>query len=185
MVSRMAEDSLDRQERLHAFLEQFWKDQDKGQVQPLEIYLSLFPGDAEAIASEYLALKRQAAAGDHAGTWPHRIGPYQILRELGRGGQQATVYLAEDTSLGRKVALKVLDVMGPAQDEVLARFRREALAASRLQHPGICSVYEAKVDSKVPYIAMQYIEGETLAKRIATTRERLSPTTAGDFGDST
>lgn len=101
------------------------------------------------------------------------IGRYRLLRELGRGGQ-GTVYLAEDTTLGRKVALKVLEGWGDPRPEVLARFRREASTASKLQHPGICAVYEAGTDGNTPYIAMQYVAGETLAQRITRAKHRGS-----------
>jgi formylglycine-generating enzyme required for sulfatase activity/serine/threonine protein kinase len=98
-----------------------------------------------------------------------RIAHYRILRELGRGGQ-ATVYLAEDTSADRKVALKVLDSR-PAGDRIaFERFRREAAIASKLDHPGICTVYDAGEDRGVLWIAMRYVEGQTIANEIATAR---------------
>lgn len=99
-----------------------------------------------------------------------RLGPYRLLRELGRGGQ-AIVWLAEDTRIGRKVALKVLPKLGPGSDAILARFRREAEVTSRLEHPAICPVYEADLEGGVPYIAMRFIEGETLARRIQLARD--------------
>src|SRR6185436_18576613 len=98
------------------------------------------------------------------------LGPYRTLRELGRGGQ-AIVWLAEDTRIGRRVALKVLPHLGPGAEEALARFRREAEVAARLEHPGICAVLEADLDGGVPYIAMRFVAGETLARRIARQKE--------------
>jgi serine/threonine protein kinase/Flp pilus assembly protein TadD len=98
---------------------------------------------------------------------PTRLGPYVLEDELGRGGQ-GTVYRATDTRLGRQVALKVLDRSGSLPPEVLARFNREAAAAARLDHPGICTVYEAGVDGATPYIAMRLVEGDSLAKKIAS-----------------
>jgi tetratricopeptide (TPR) repeat protein len=97
------------------------------------------------------------------------IGPYRTLRELGRGGQ-AIVWLAEDTRIQRQVALKVLPHLGPGGEEALKRFRREAEVASRLDHPGICALLEADLDRGVPYIAMRYVPGETLAKRLSNAR---------------
>jgi serine/threonine protein kinase/formylglycine-generating enzyme required for sulfatase activity len=94
---------------------------------------------------------------------PQAIGGYHIQAELGRGGQ-ATVYLALDPRLGRRIALKVLPPIEPAQGDVLLRFRREAMAASALRHPGICGVYEAGIDGRIPFIAMEWIEGMTLAR---------------------
>ena len=97
------------------------------------------------------------------------IGHYKIGRELGRGGQ-GVVYLAEDTRLHRKVALKVLTGLGPGSEDSVNRFRREAEVASRLAHPGICGIHDAGVENGVPYIAMHYVEGTTLGERIAAAK---------------
>ncbi len=113
------------------------------------------------------------------------IGPYRILRELGRGGQGA-VYLAEDTRFARKVALKVvtrhgLELRGdPQRQESFARLKREAEVVSRLDHPGICVVYEMGAERNDLYIAMRFVEGETLAKRIADARAGSEPLTKSD-----
>ncbi len=92
------------------------------------------------------------------------LGPYRLLREIGRGGQ-GRVYLAQDARLGRKVALKVLPA-GFSSASALRRLRREAAALSRLDHPGICTVYEAAEFDGIHFIAMRYLEGETLARLI-------------------
>jgi eukaryotic-like serine/threonine-protein kinase len=100
------------------------------------------------------------------------IGPYSVLEELGRGGQ-GVVYLAEDTRLNRKVALKVIETVGQDMpSDRLERFRREAEAASRLDHPNICGIHEAGEADGVPYIAMRYVEGETLADQIGAARDK-------------
>ena len=106
------------------------------------------------------------------------IGPYRALRELGRGGQ-AIVWLAEDTRIAREVALKVMPHLGPGGEDALLRFRREAEVASRLQHPGICPVLEADLDHGVPYIAMRYVAGETLAQKLAASRASGAEPPAG------
>jgi formylglycine-generating enzyme required for sulfatase activity/predicted Ser/Thr protein kinase len=96
---------------------------------------------------------------------PNPFGPYRVVRRLGRGGM-GVVYLAEDTRLGRPVALKVCSVSasdGPA----LERFRREARSAAALRHRNICPVYEFDVRDGIPYLAMAYIEGPTLAEWMA------------------
>ena len=98
------------------------------------------------------------------------IGPFRLLEELGRGGQ-AVVYLAEDMRLHRRVALKVLTGFGPVPEAVLKRFWREAEVASKLDHPGICAVFEAGEESGIPYIAMRYVEGVPLAEWISRARE--------------
>ena len=96
-----------------------------------------------------------------------RIGPFRIDRELGRGGM-GVVYLAEDTRLGRHVALKALPPylgVGPGARE---RFRSEARAVSRLDHPNIATLYEVgETDTGQLYMVFSYYPGETLAARIA------------------
>ncbi|MFT7619679.1 MAG: serine/threonine protein kinase [Planctomycetota bacterium] len=121
------------------FLERFWADQDDGKETSLGDYLTQFPGNEETIANEYLAALAEAR-GDERNESPEidgeHIGPYHLEKELGRGGQ-GVVWLAEDTRLGRKVALKILTGLGPGAESHLARFKREAALASKLEHPGI------------------------------------------------
>lgn len=158
---------------LDAFLEAYWKDREAGSVQPLPQYLERFPGDDLAIAAEFVALetgKDQAATGLPS-DGKDRFGPYRLLRSIGRGGQ-GEVFLAEDTRLRRKVALKLLTNLGPVSDALASRFRREAEVASRIQHPGICTVYEAGEVDGTLYIAMQYVEGDTLRDRITDANDR-------------
>lgn len=97
------------------------------------------------------------------------VGPYSIVREIGRGGM-GRVYLATDTRLGRTVALKALPprlVKDPSQRE---RLRREARAAAALTHPGICTVYALEeVDGEL-FIAAEFVDGQTLREEIVSTR---------------
>ncbi len=95
-----------------------------------------------------------------------RVGPYRLLRELGRGGQ-GVVFLAEDTRLGRQVALKLLPRDRFVSRDAQSRFRAEALTASRLDHPSICAVYETGEDRDIAWFAMQFVEGRSLATWIA------------------
>ena len=94
-----------------------------------------------------------------------KIGPYQILGELGKGGM-ATVYRAYQPSLEREVALKVLPEFLVEQPGFKARFHREAVAVARLQHPNILSVFDHGEQDGVTYIVSEYVDGGTLAARM-------------------
>src|SRR5262245_13449314 len=149
-------------------------------------YQARFPGAAaviEAVGREVAApadrtlpkLPSSSAAtvaGD--GPVPPRLGDYRILRRVGRGGM-GVVYEAVQESLGRRVALKVLPGPGLSDPTLRERFRREAQATARLQHPHIVQLFEVGEHDGQPFLALEFVAGPSLAERL---REAPQPPAA-------
>ena len=105
-----------------------------------------------------------------------KLGPYEIIRQLGKGGM-GEVYLARDSRLGRKVALKILPEILAGNPELIERLRREAQTASALNHPNILTIYEFGQQGHIQYIASEFVEGTELRDLIG----RLSTAEIVDY----
>src|SRR5258705_8078157 len=101
-----------------------------------------------------------------------QLGRYEIRSKIGEGGM-GEVYLAEDTQLHRKVALKVLPPEVAANGDRMRRFKQEAQAAAALNHPNIAHIYEIGESAATNFIAMEFIEGVTLREKIHSERTEL------------
>jgi eukaryotic-like serine/threonine-protein kinase len=95
-----------------------------------------------------------------------RLGPYEIQAPIGAGGM-GEVYKARDTRLGRTVAIKVLPAGVAADPDRRRRFEQEARAVSALSHPYICVLYDIGSEGGTDFLVMEYLDGQTLAQRLA------------------
>ena len=105
----------------------------------------------------------------HPGT---KIGRYEIHSKIGTGGM-GEVYLAEDTQLHRRVAIKVLPADVAAKQDRMRRFKQEAMAAAALNHPNIAHIYEIGESDNINFIAMEFVDGQTLRQKIYRERTDL------------
>src|SRR5438132_8929643 len=123
------------------------------------------------IENQAFEVEAQALAGEQVTRAPNTIigrtiGHYRIIERLGAGGM-GDVYLAQDLTLGRQVALKLLPAHFTADTERLRRFEQEARSASALNHPNILTIYEIGHADSLRYIATEFIDGVTLRERMA------------------
>lgn len=184
LVGRLADEFLERLRQ--------------GEKPSAEEYASRHPEVAELIRQVFPTLEvmgeteiHASGNGDPLGHDSKHgvIGDYRIIREVGRGGM-GVVYEAQQLSLDRRVALKVLPFAAVLDERQIKRFRNEARAAAQLKHPNIVQVHGVGCERSVHFYAMELVEGETIAKVIADLRRLEGPavapvrqeTTARDFG---
>jgi serine/threonine protein kinase/WD40 repeat protein len=164
----------------------------RGERPSIKEYTDKYPHLAAPIRDIFPAMVKieQAEKDRHAPAEPpisgpapplQQVGDYRILREIGQGGM-GVVYEAEQLSLGRHVALKVLPLRAAKDGTALERFRREARAAAKLHHTNIVPVFEVGRDENVCYYAMQFIQGQGLdqvvdeLRRLRAVSGGMSPT---------
>ncbi len=169
-----------RDARLAEILEELIARLQRGDPVEIEQYVSANPDLAEELRELWATVALAEAVGGSDSTWgpgrmeaspaglplPCRFGDYELLEELGRGGM-GVVYKARQLSLRRLVAVKMI-LRGPlASEGDRERFAAEAQAAGRIDHPGIVPVYEVGEHEGRPYFCMKFVEGDTLATRLA------------------
>lgn len=190
--------------RLNAILAEYMKRKDAGQPIDRQALLKAYPDLADGLRSYFEAESMMggvggaavaetiqpkappqspslretvlpgASASDTASEFRSRsFGRYQLLRPLGEGAM-GSVFLAHDSALDRKVALKIPKVDGKGSGEFLARFSREAKAAAGLKHPNVCSVYDTGEHDGTPYITMGFIDGVPLSRFVGSSQLRTT-----------
>jgi eukaryotic-like serine/threonine-protein kinase len=192
----MSEASLEhdgsRESLVARVADEFRERRRRGERPGVEEYTARHPEAADLLRNVLAALDvldlsqahRGAGADDPAETPAMGVlGDFRILREVGRGGM-GVVYEAEQVSLGRRVALKVLPFAAALDARQLQRFHNEARAAAGLHHSNIVPVYGVGQERGVHYYAMQFIDGQTLAALIRQLRRPAAPE-AAPAGDAT
>ncbi len=168
--------------RVHRAMEEYLDLLEAGQRPDRAAFLARFPEVADALALCLQGLDFSHAAEPELGDGdapPPDLGPgigsttlgdFRILREIGRGGM-GVVYEAEQVSLGRRVALKVLPFAGALESKHLQRFKTEAQAAAQLHHTNIVPIHYVGCERGIHFYAMQYIDGQSLDAVIRELRE--------------
>src|SRR6516162_185050 len=163
----------------------------QGDQPTVQEYLGRFPDYAEVLKSQielHLAMAAEAEPDSCIGTWSGgqasaeidepavwpEVPGYEILGELGRGGM-GVVYQARQVSLNRMVALKMILAGAYADPEQQRRFRTEAEAIARLRHPNVVQVHDYGVSDGRVYLALEYVEGGTLAQKAAGVAQPPKP----------
>jgi len=179
-----SEKTEDREQRLQEVLVRYVDALEDGHPPDLKEFTARYPEFA-ADLEEYFAGLRQLdqLAGALRGLVPpsatRQLGDFRLLREVGRGGM-GIVYEAEQLSLDRRVALKVLSFAAVLDSKQLRRFQNEAQAAAHLHHQNIVPVYAVGCERGVHYFAMQFIDGQTLDALLRDLRQRAGISTDED-----
>lgn len=164
----------EQDQRLERIVNEYMESVATGKQPDQQAYLRAHPDLAEALRGVFRTLGFIEAAGKALNApllqRGEQLGEFRIVREIGRGGM-GVVYEAVQTSLDRRVALKVLPAEGLLTENALERFRREAHTAGRLHHTSIVPVYAVGEERGVCYYAMQFIEGRSLAHYLKMARE--------------
>src|SRR5258706_14701523 len=149
--------------------------EDEGLRKEVESLIAFHEKDGNFLDSPAYEAAAEMLTNDPDLRTGQKIGHYEILSTLGRGGM-GEVYLARDTKLSRKVALKVLPGAFTQDQERLRRFEQEARATSALNHPNILTIFEIGENDGRHYIVTEFIDGQTLAQRIAPGPLKLGET---------
>ncbi len=159
---------------LERLSEEFLRRRRQGEALDLEIFAQEHPEHADRVRSLFPTLLQLEGSRDaEPARAEERLGRWRILSELGRGGM-GVVYLAEDATTGQRVALKLMTAGSAGAVE---RFKREAEAVARVEHPEICRVVDIGSDGDRRWIALEHLDGETLADEMRRARRAQEAST--------
>jgi serine/threonine protein kinase/WD40 repeat protein len=186
----MIDSSEDGRDPVEVLAEEFLERRRRGEAPALAEYLERYPDLADDIRDVFPALllmdeidPNLRELSPHADGPPRQIGDYRLVRRIGAGGM-GVVYEAEQLSLGRCVALKVLSPQALGDSKAQERFRREARSAAQLHHTNIVPVFEVGQEGGVSYYAMQLIAGPSLDQVIRELRRQREQATTGRLDET-
>jgi serine/threonine protein kinase/WD40 repeat protein len=188
MSESLLQEDLSLESLLGQVADEFLRRQEQGERPDIEEYAARYPQAAPVLRKVLAALglleRSATGAPVSLGSVPESmltgmLGDFRILQEIGRGGM-GIVYQAEQISLGRRVALKVLPFAATLDPKQLQRFKNEAQAAAHLHHTNIVPVFGVGCERGVHYYAMQFIEGQTLAAIIRELRRNVEGRMSND-----
>ncbi len=167
----------DREDRLGQVVDEFFEAVAHGETPDISDYLRRYPEIADLLkvvipamlATEHAAARSEPASFQDTIPQEKQLGDFRILRQIGRGGM-GIVYEAEQISMKRRVALKVLPLAGLVDELKIRRFQNEVRAVAALNHPNIVPVYMVGEERGVHYYAMQLIRGRSLSEVISSLR---------------
>jgi serine/threonine protein kinase len=157
----------------------YLEERDAGLVSSYDEFARRHSSTGAVVRDRILALERAGMIGGEAeSTFPERLGNFRLIERLGGGGM-GVVYVAEEISLGRRVALKVIRPEQIFFGHAKERFRREVESIAKLSHPGIVQIFSFAEDGGVPYFAMELVEGAALGNLLAQFAGRSPSSLSG------
>ncbi len=188
MTDRRPNTASDYDRQLAGIADEYLRQLDRGAPVDVEEFCRKFPERAQSIRDVLPVISILSGRLFASNELPYVLGDYRLVRELGRGGM-GIVYEAEQISLQRQVALKILPFGAVLDQHQLQRFKNEATAAAALKHPHIVGIYQFGCDRGVYFYAMEFIDGLDAGKLIAWLRKHegtpfAAPSESGDTQDT-
>lgn len=161
---------------IEGLLAEYAERREAGEGLDPESFLAAHPEGGEALRAALASLAAtESLFAEPLGGLPASVGPYRVLGELGSGGMGRVLRVAHEARPETELALKLLHGALETQPRALERFRREAEALQRVEHPGVVRVHDAGVSEGRPFLVMDLVRGESLATQLAREREQGTP----------